>query len=251
MTYLFFTLIGVLGGAVASFAGIGGGIIVVPILVYLMNIDIKTASGISMVNIFFSTLFGSLFYYFQKSINIRLSIYLGLSAISFSFLGAYFSKYFSNLTLTITYFFVAVVSIILLFIRKKLKSGSDKKTKIKIYKLIPVGVFAGFAAGLLGIGGGFLFVPALIFFGDMPLKIAIGTSLGAVFITSIAGLIGKVIFIEFDYLTAVLVGIGGILGSRIGTYLNKKTKSIIIKYTFTLVMAVTLIRVIIDIFNYF
>jgi len=85
----------------------------------------------------------------------------------------------------------------------------------------------------------------------MPLKIAIGTSLGAVFINSIAGLIGKVIFIEFDYINAILVGIGGILGSRIGTYLNKKTKSIIVKYTFALVMAVTLIRVIIDIFNYF
>ena len=173
MIYFLLVLVGVFGGIISSFIGIGGGIIIIPILVYIMHFDIKTSTAISMVNIFFSSIFSSIFYYYQKSIHIRYALYLGISSVAFSFLGSYFSQFFSDISLTSIYLLVLIASLTLLLLRGKFERKKDSRKDTELYKLIPVGIVAGFSAGLLGIGGGYLFVPALMFFCDLPIKLSV------------------------------------------------------------------------------
>ena len=79
------------------------------------------------------------------------------------------------------------------------------------------------------------------------MNIATGTSLGAIIFTSIPGLIGKVISVDFNILFGITVGLGGIGGARLGTYLKRKTKPIVTRIIFILFYIIVFTRVIIDI----
>ena len=250
MVYLKFVLMGVIGGMVSGFLGIGGGIVMIPLLLYFTDVGLKAATAISMVQVVFSSISGTIFNYFQKTINFKYSAYFGLPAAVFSFLGSYLTKYIPDLAIKIIYLFAVAVSFVLFFLRSKIEKKRLTSSEIRFYEIIPVGIIAGFTAGLLGVGGGFLFVPALLFFCSLPIKVAVGTSLGAIIFTSIPGMIGKVISVDFDAMFAIVVGISAIGGSRLGTYLNRKVNPKVIRIIFALLLAVIIIRVAIDLLNH-
>jgi len=239
----------VVGGTVAGLMGIGGGTVIVPLLLYISGVEIKAATAMSMVHIVFASISGTIFNYRQKTIIFKYSLYFGLSSMAFSFLGGYFTKFIPDLTIKIMYLAALTVSFILLLLRSRITRHSLEPSRSDIYKIIPIGAVAGFMAGLLGLGGGFLFVPALLFFMGLPMNLATGTSLGAIIFTSIPGLVGKVLSVDFNIIFGVIVGIGGIGGARLGTYLKRKTKPVVIRTIFILFFIAVFIRVIIDILS--
>ena len=249
MEYITFLMIGIIGGTVAGLMGIGGGTVIIPLLLYLSGIDIKAATAISMVHIVFASISGTIFNYYQKTIIFKYSLYFGLSSMVFSFLGGYLTKYIPDLTIKIMYLAALTVSFILLLLRSRITSHKTEPSKSDLYKIIPIGAVAGFMAGILGIGGGFLFVPALLFFMGLPMSIATGTSLGAIIFTSIPGLAGKMISVDFNILFGVIVGLGGIGGARLGTYLKRKINPVAIRIIFILFFVAVFARVIIDILS--
>ena len=120
-----------------------------------------------------------------------------------------------------------------------------------LLKIIPIALVAGFAFGILDVGGGFLYVPLPVLLFDFPLGIAIGTLLAIVFFNAIPGVLGKLLAVKFDFLIGVSVAIGAIVGSRIGIYLNKKTKPQIIRIIFIILLLVIIVRVAIDLYSNF
>ncbi len=247
MEYITFLLIGVAGGIFAGLMGIGGGTVIIPLLLYLSGIEIKAATAISMVHIVFSSVSGTVFNYFQKTIIFKYVLYFGLSSMVFSFLGGYFTRFVPDLTIKIMYLLALTISFILLLLRSRIAEYKTEPSKKDIFKIIPMGAIAGFMGGLLGIGGGFLFVPALLFFMGLPMNIATGTSLGAIIFTSIPGLIGKIMSVDFNVLFGVIVGIGGIGGAKLGTYLKRKINQSVIRTIFILFFVLVFARVIFDI----
>jgi len=247
LEYITFLLIGLVGGTVAGLMGIGGGTVIIPLLLYLSGVEVKEATAMSMVHIVFASISGTMFNYFQKTIIFKYALYFGLSSMAFSFLGGYFTKFIPDLTIKIMYLAALTVSFVMLLLRSRISSHKTEPTKKDIYKIIPIGAIAGFMAGILGIGGGFLFVPALLFFMGLPMNLATGTSLGAIIFTSIPGLIGKVISVDFNILFGVIVGIGGIGGARLGTYLKTRISQKVTRVLFILFFIVVFARVIIDI----
>jgi len=242
-------LIGLIGGTVSGLMGIGGGTVIIPLLLYLSGIDIKAATAMSMVHIVFASIAGTVFNYHQKTIIFKYSLYFGLSSMVFSFLGGYLTKYIPDSTIKIMYLGALTASFILLLLRSKITSHRVNPSRSDIYKIIPIGAVAGFMAGILGIGGGFLFVPALLFFMGLPMSIATGTSLGAIIFTSIPGLAGKIMSVDFNILFGVIVGIGGIGGARLGTYLKRKINPAVVRIIFILFFVAVFARVIIDILS--
>ena len=249
MEYITFILIGLAGGTVSGLMGIGGGTVIIPLLLYLSGVDIKAATAMSMVHIIFASISGTIFNYYQKTIIFKYSLYFGLSSMVFSFLGGYLTKYIPDLTIKIMYLAALTVSFILLLLRSRITSHKINPSKSDLYKIIPIGAVAGFMAGILGIGGGFLFVPALLFFMGLPMSIATGTSLGAIIFTSIPGLAGKMISVDFNILFGVIVGLGGIGGARLGTYLKRKINPAAIRIIFILFFVAVFARVIIAILS--
>lgn len=249
MDYITFLLIGVVGGTVAGLMGIGGGTVIIPLLLYLSGAGVKEATAISMVHIVFASISGTIFNYYQKTIIFKYSLYFGLSSMAFSFLGAYFTKFIPDITIKIMYLAALTASFVMLLMRSRIAGHRTEPSKKDIYKIIPIGAVAGLMAGILGIGGGFLFVPALLFFMGLPMNLATGTSLGAIIFTSIPGLIGKVISVDFNILFGVIVGIGGIGGARLGTYLKTRINQKVTRIIFILFFAAVFARVMFDIFT--
>ena len=232
---------------------------VLPILLYIANVEVKIATAISVLQTFFAGSFGTLFNYLQKNINPRFALVFGLSSAVSYFLGSYFTKYIPDTVIKIIYICVTILAIGLFYIRSG-SNGGIEKNKIAVnlvpdrmayIKIIPISLASGFIFGLLGIGGGSLYVPLLMFLFDFPLKIAIGTSLMIIFCSSIFGVAGKLLVVRFDFFLGLSVALGSIAGSRIGTYLNIKIKPKIIKITFIVILVLAIIRVALDLFYNF
>ncbi len=259
MEYLKFFGIGILGGAVAGLLGIGGGVLIIPILLYITSVEVKAATAISVVQTFFASSFGTLFNHLQKTINFRYALIFGLSSTVTYFFGSYFTQYITDTTIKVIYLCTAVLAIVLFFIKRN-NSDSSKESKIvanlvpdnKAYlKIVPISLVAGFAFGILGVGGGFFYVPLLVILFDFPLKIAIGTSLMIIFCNAIFGIAGKLLAVRFDFFIGLSVALGAIGGSRIGVYINKKIKPQIIRVIFIILLTITIIRVGVDLFSSF
>jgi uncharacterized membrane protein YfcA len=242
-----FLAIGILGGTVAGLMGVGGGTVIIPLLLYLTGMDVKEATAISMVHIVFASISGTIFNHYQKTIVFRYSLYFGLSGMVFSFLGGYLTRYIPDPVIKIIYLAALTASFVLLLMRSRMTGIEEGRTGSELLRIIPVGAVAGFTAGLLGIGGGFLFVPALLFFTGLPVNIATGTSLGAIIFTSIPGLAGKILSVDFNIISSVIVGLGGIGGTRLGTYLKRKIKPKITRIIIIIFFVIVFTRVIIDI----
>ncbi len=246
LEYLKFFLVGIFGGTISGLIGIGGGVIMVPILMYIIGVETKAATAMSMIQVLFSSTSGTIFHYFHKTIRINYALYFGLSSIPFSFLGSYLTKYFPDTTIKIVYIIITIATLVLFLITNNEGKKEHLFSKNKLFIIIPVGAVVGFIAGLLGVGAGFLYVPILVFFFCFPIKIAVGTSLMAVFFNAVPGVIGKLISVKFNIYLALAIGIGAVGGSRLGTYLNKKLNHKVIRIIFIIILAIAIIRVAID-----
>lgn len=256
MEYVIYIVIGICGGTLSGLLGIGGGIVIIPLLLYFTGLDIKTTTAVSMVQIFFASLSGTIFNYIEKNIKIKYALYFGIFSMIFSFIGSFFTGHIPDITIKILYLATVIISLAMFivrsfFIREKNMEQVSEKTDFKsenrkLLKVVPLGAVAGFLGGVLGIGGGFLYVPVLMFFLDLPLKTAIATSLAIILFNSIPGVIGKIISIDFNWITALIISLGSVGGSRLGTYIKSKARPIVIKVIFIVTLLTIIIRVIID-----
>ena len=101
-------------------------------------------------------------------------------------------------------------------------------------RLVAIGLAAGVFAALFGVGGGIVVVPLLILFVGLPLRIAAATSLGAIAITSLAGVVVYGVRGEVDPGYAALVGLPGVVGALLGTSLQQRVRTTAITYGFAL-----------------
>ncbi len=256
MEYLKFLGIGLMGGVTAGLLGAGGGVFIIPILIYITNIEIKTATSISAVQVFFASSFGTLFNWLQKTIDLRCALIIGLPGAVSYFFGSYFTGYFPETVIKIIYLSVVILALALFFIKKKNRptkdgegTGPGSPEDIKPYfKVVPISLVAGFAFGILGVGGGFLYVPLLVLLFNFPLRQAIGTSLLIVLFNAIPGIAGKLLSVRFDFFIGLAVAAGAIGGSRLGTYLSKKLKPKVIRVIFIVLLSVIIIRVAFDLY---
>ena len=112
MEYLIFFGIGILTGIITTLLGIGGGVIILPILLYITNIEVRVAAAISAVQVFFASSFGTFFNWLQKTINFRYALIFGIS----SGITYFFSSYFQENTIKIIYLGAVVLALVLFFI---------------------------------------------------------------------------------------------------------------------------------------
>jgi uncharacterized protein len=176
------TLLGLLGG--------GGSIIAVPIMVYLLGMQTKAAIGASLIIVGLASLLAAWSHFRNHSVLISTALIFGVSGAVGSFAGARLAQHISDAA-QLTMFAVVMALVALLMLRHrqpKIEMVDDVKAAS-----LPVMLLAGFGAGLLtgllGVGGGFIIVPALTIVLHLPTKKAIGTSLLVIGTNSIVGAI--------------------------------------------------------------
>jgi uncharacterized membrane protein YfcA len=213
--------------------GGGGSILTIPILVYLFKIDPKLATSYSLFIVGITALFGSYSHYRMGNLKIKSALYFTVpSVFSILIIREIIILKIPDVLLTINDFQVTKNFLIMIVFAVLMMAASLSmiiKSKKRIYsttnylQLAFIGVAVGIVTGFLGAGGGFLIIPALLFFANLPMKQAIGTSLLIIFINSSVGFIGDLyIGTPIDYHFLLGISSMAFIGMLIGTQLSKK-----------------------------
>lgn len=215
---------GLFSGLMAGLLGIGGGVILVPIIIAIGYSPLQAVATSSLA-IVLTASSGSLQNYRMGYLDLRRVWKLGFPAILTAQAGAYCASYLPDDILLMSFGGLLIINIFLANWRKKIAkqehSTEEKKENQTLPRLL-TGGSAGFLAGLFGIGGGVIMVPLQMVLLAEPIKVAIQTSLGVIVITSISSTIGHTLQGNVLFLEGFLLGLGGLTGVQISSrYLPK------------------------------
>ena len=121
------------------------------------------------------------------------------------------------------------------------RTGVTEPYTINVLILVPIMILAGFVAGMLGVGGGLIKVPAVVLLGGVPMKIAVGSSSLMIGITALTGFFGHILHGHFDLKLTATLAVGVLIGSQIGPRLGiKAERSRLKKYFAFLLLGISL-----------
>jgi hypothetical protein len=249
--YVFLFFAGLAGGFSSGMLGIGGGIIMFPLLLYLPPtlgielIDIKSITGLTMIQGFFASATAMLFYNKQKLVSKPLVFTLGLSLFLSSLSGALISKVVPDRFLLFIFGALCFVAAVAMLVPRSY--SEDDLTEDKIYfnksAAIIIGIFVGFLLGLVGQGGAFILVPILLYLLRIPLRVALGSTLAIGLFSSTAGLLGKAATGQVPFLMTVALLLGAVPAARLGSIIGKNTKVQILRWLLALIISATAVKI--------
>lgn len=235
--YFFAIIIGVVLGLIGG----GGSILSVPVFAYLFHLDAIPATAYSLFVVGCTSLVGSWVYFRNKQVHLKIAVLFGVPSL----FGVLFSRrlvvpnlpeYIINakgIALTKDMFLLLLFAVLMLLAAYKMIFASNNINKQELKPqnssidarntlLISQGLLVGIVTGLVGAGGGFLIVPALVMLLGLKMKEAVGTSLFIISVNSLIGFIGSIDKIQIDWLFLLLFTSLSIFGIMLGLILSKK-----------------------------
>jgi uncharacterized membrane protein YfcA len=220
---LWLVLLGFAAGVLGSMIGLGGGIIIVPILTFL-GFPPTVAASNSLFGALSNAIASTISYSRQKRIVYSLGLKLGLLSVPGTILGALLSTDVAPDIFKILFGFVLIASAVYIFVRKKI--GTAEKTFSSQVMIFAIGAsfFAGLISAFFGIGGGIVFVPLMVVGMGMAMKKAAPTSQLILLFSSLSGVITHSILGHPDFMQAGLLAIGSFIGGLVGARLSIDVK---------------------------
>lgn len=223
-------------GIVLGLIGGGGSILTVPVLVYLFGLNPILSTAYSLFVVGVTSLIGAFQNLRNKLVDVKTALIFALP----SFIAVYATRrwlvpampeeLFSIGTLTVTknifimvFFAIIMLLAALSMIMSKSKPTDNINTEIQYnYPLIAIeGIIVGALTGIVGAGGGFLIIPALVLFAKLPMKKAVGTSLFIISAKSLIGFLGDVQTLDINWKFLMIFTSISILGILLGVYLSR------------------------------
>ena len=253
-----FLLIGLGGivGILSGMFGVGGGFLMTPLL-FFIGIPTAVAVASEANQILGASFSGAIAHFRRKNVDIKMGFLLILGGIIGSIFGVELFRIFKNLgqlelIIKVCYvLFLGIIGIIMFF--ESLRALNYKSKNIKVRKTrhhswvqglplkmrfrtsnlyissIPaifIGFFVGILASIMGIGGGFIIVPAMIYILGMPTKVVVGTSLfQIIFVTGVTTYLHAVKNFSVDIILSFLLLVGGVIGAQFGVRIGLKLKA--------------------------
>jgi len=206
--------------------GGGGSIITVPVLVYVLGVPPRSAVGMSLAVVGSTALVSALLHDRRGTVAWRTGAIFAGSGVASSYLGSKFTRLVSPQVLLLLFGVLMLVVSAVMLTRGHSHPEAAPHHRPSLWREILTGVGVGFLTGFLGVGGGFLIVPALVVFGGLAMRVAIGTSLFVIAVNSAAGLAGHVTNGDIDWkltgMVASLALIGALLGSALSHRIHPK-----------------------------
>lgn len=254
--YLFLLLAGSIVGFFSGLLGIGGGILMFPLLLYLPPllgfdlIGVKNITGLTMIQGFFSSLSAMFFYHRHSLVNKPLVLTLGLSLFLSSLTGSFASKVVPDKPLLFIFAGLALTASAMMLIPRSYAKDELTEDKVSFHKptAIAIGISIGFLLGMVGQGGAFILIPILLYVLKIPLRVALGSTLAIGLFSSSAGLVGKIATGQVPFTMAAALLIGAIPSARLGGVVGRKTKTQYLKWILALIIIGTAVKIWMDIF---
>jgi uncharacterized protein len=255
------TLVGLgLGGAfVSGLLGVGGAIVMIPLLLYVPpllhvgELSMKSVAGITMVQVLVAATSGMIAHRRDKAVNAELAWIGGVAMASGSLLGALGSYYFYDRWLLLVFALMVTVAGALMLVPVNAMAppppvGNPHRFSRQRTAMVCAGV--GLGAGLVGAGGAFLLVPLLLVVVGVPIRVTIGSSLAITALSGLTGVAGKLATGQIPYESALVVAIGAVPGAQLGAALSRRLSGSQLRLALGLISAVIAIRVWWDVLTY-
>jgi uncharacterized membrane protein YfcA len=208
--------LGLLGG--------GGSILTVPALVYLVGQTPQVAVTTSLAIVGANSMMGAMFHGSKGNMDWKVALLFGGAGMLVAYLSAGISKHIAPEILLVAFgVLMLVIGVMLLFRRSKEEKTSYKAKPLLLVLVIGAGV--GLLTGILGVGGGFLVVPALVMLLGLPIQVAVGTSLVVIAMNSVAGFLGHASSGSFDWMVTLVFVAAGLVGTFSGMRLSSRLSS--------------------------
>lgn len=213
-------LLAILVGLSLGALGSGGSIITTPVLVYVAGIRPENAIGMSLVIVGATSLVGALMHLRRGNVALRPSVLFAATGMIGSYIGSKGTSLLSEKSLMLLF----AATMLIVGIRMwRSTVGTLEKGAFSIVRCLFVGFAVGLLSGFLGIGGGFLIVPALVLYAGLDSRTAVGTSLAVIALNSTTGVAGQLRVATIDwpllagFLAFALIGMmmGAIAASRL------------------------------------
>jgi uncharacterized membrane protein YfcA len=256
LTLLILLLVGCGIGFLAGFFGVGGGVILVPVLMFLFehqgvnnSIVTQLAMGTSLLIVIFASMSSAAKHTQQKNVYWRAVLIMGLASAVTASLGSVVAVAVSGVVLRKIFAAAVLVTGLRLFFEKT-QQESAGEFKPQVWKLILIGSVVGLLSSLTGVGGGVFSIPLMFYLAHFPIKRAIGTSSAAIIITAGAAVTGYIVngygnvdlpahtLGYIDYVQAIPLIIGTVAVGPLGAATAHKTHSVILRRLFAVFLTV-------------
>lgn len=220
-------------GAALGLLGGGGSILTVPALVYLVGQTPQVAITTSLAIVGANSAMGAFFHRSQGTLNWYVALVFGGTGMIIAYLAADLSKHISPDILMVAFAVLMLIVGTILANQRPAPNTPHHNNALRLWKVILGGAVVGLLTGILGVGGGFLIVPALVMLVGMPIHQAVGTSLVVITMNSLAGFLGHLsgIALNFDLISLFIVA--GILGTFAGARLGKQMNPTLLRKAFS------------------
>lgn len=236
-----FLALGILVGLLGALLGIGGGMVIVPLLVFAWDYEPQLAIGTSVLVVLMNAVSGTWGYVRQKKVCVDAALKFAVATVPGAFLGSYAAEYLQGRLFYLVFGAFFVLAAINMY-RKANKEAAGKTAGVvpevynwKLGVLCSVGV--GFLASILGIGGGIVHVPFMVYVLNFPVHVAIATSTCILAVSSLAGLVSHAMLGHIVWTSGLAIGGGAFVGAQGGVALAQRLQSgILMKLASVLVL---------------
>lgn len=268
-----FVLIGLLVGTYGALIGAGGGFVIVPILLLLFGFSPQEAAGTSLTVVFVGAISSTIAFVRQRRIDYQTAWRFAAATIPSALLGAQIATYFTSTAFRVLFGGLLIVLAVFLNLRPdtsqaKLsapdsgplpggwvrRSLTDARGVHFAYAFnlrngIILSVFVGFLSSILGIGGGVVHVPAMVFLFGFPAHLATATSTFVLAFTALAGAIPYLLRGDVQLGPAAALAAGVVVGAQVGAAIARRVKGKIIVRSLTIALVIVGVRLILDAFD--
>ena len=250
-TLLLFVLfaLGLIGGFFSGLLGIGGGIIMVPLLLYVPSligfqaISMKTAAAITIVQSMAGSFSGLVVHKINNFVHSKLITCMGSGVVLGSLLGSYFSKQIQGEVMLGIFAGMSLIATVLMFIpSKKDDDLSVENVEFNKYLAFFVALVVGVLGGIVGQGGAFILIPLMLYVLKIPTRIALGSSVAITFLSALAGFIGKWGTGQIPFAMAIVLVAGALMGAQLGGRLSNRLKTASLRIILSVLIAITSLK---------
>lgn len=250
-------ILGLTGGFFSGLLGIGGGIVMVPLLLYVPHLSgfaalsMKTIAGMTMVQSLGGSLSALLAHRRHNFVHGPLVTFMGGSSVIGALIGSIWSKYLSSDAMLALFAGLALLASVVLFLPLRENDEAPELSEIRFSKAnaILIGAIVGIVGGIIGQGGAFLIIPLTLYVLRIPTRVVLGSSVAISFLSALAGFIGKWGTDQIPFVAAILLTAGAVLGAQLGSLVSSRLQTTTLRVVLAVLIASTALRISFSLFS--
>lgn len=243
MSALLFVL-GLAGGFFSGLLGLGGSVLMVPLLLFVPPVfgfpalDMKQVGAITIVQVFFASLAGMAVHWRNRFVHKELVLTMGGTSALAALAGGLLSDVVNARSLLLLFTIVATAAAVLMFLAPREEDPDVTSDSVRFRKPLAVAIAlaVGLVGGLVGAPGAFIYVPLMMYVLRIPTRVTVASTLAIVLLTAASGLAGKVVTGQVDWGLALALVAGAVPGARAGAYVSRRVRAGVLRWMVTVVI---------------